>query len=285
MPAAPIVVLLPAHHHADAIAGLIARFPDEVDHHPVTSLVVVDGATDRTAVVARAAGAEVVELAEGAGLGAVVRAGLAASTTSQPAAVALCDPSGEYPPEQLADLVRPVLEGDADYVVGTRFGHGRPTGMPRRRRFGNRLLTAWVRRLTRLPVTDGQSGYRAFSPAAADAAEVIHDFNYAQVLTLDLVSKGFRYGEVPVTTGARTPGTEPMAGRRYLRRVVPAVRRELRSTADLTAFGPPLDLRDPTIDLRADGGTGPTDEGTRPAEPSGDTLDDLDTGDRSGHRG
>ena len=55
-------------------------------------------------------------------------------------------------------------------------------------------------------LTDGQSGYRALSPAAAAAAEVVHDFNYAQVLTLDLLAKGFRYAEVPITYRFREHG-------------------------------------------------------------------------------
>ena len=55
-------------------------------------------------------------------------------------------------------------------------------------------------------ITDGQSGYRALSPAATAAAEVIHDFNYAQVLTLDLLAKGFRYAEVPITYAFREHG-------------------------------------------------------------------------------
>ncbi|HYP24900.1 MAG TPA: hypothetical protein VEV43_15135, partial [Actinomycetota bacterium] len=93
--------------------------------------------------------------------------------------------------------------------------------------FGNRVLTVAVRLLSRLPVSDGQSGYRALSPAAAADAEVIHDFNYAQVLTLDLLGKGFRYAEVPIGYGFRTTGKTFVKLGRYLRAVVPAVHREL----------------------------------------------------------
>ena len=50
-----------------------------------------------------------------------------------------------------------------------------------------------------MPLTDGQSGYRALSRAAAAEAVVEHDFNYAQVLTLDLLARGFRYREVPIS--------------------------------------------------------------------------------------
>ena len=84
-------------------------------------------------------------------------------------------------------------------------------------------------------LTDGQSGYRAFAPAAAAAAEVIHDYNYAQVLTLDLLGKGFRYAEVPIGYRFRQTGASFVRLWPYLRRVVPAVHRELN--ADLQGAG------------------------------------------------
>jgi hypothetical protein len=81
----------------------------------------------------------------------------------------------------------------------------------------------------RRDLTDGQSGYRAFSPAAAAAAEIVHDYNYAQVLTLDLLAKGFAYAEVPITYAFRTTGSSFVRLGTYLRKVVPAVHRELNA--------------------------------------------------------
>ena len=98
------------------------------------------------------------------------------------------------------------------------------------RRLGNIVLTKLVAFLSRTPVTDGQSGYRAFSPEAASSAEIIHDFNYAQVITLDLIAKGFRYQEVGITYRFRTSGKSFIKLGPYLRRVVPAVARELNTT-------------------------------------------------------
>jgi glycosyltransferase involved in cell wall biosynthesis len=144
------------------------------------------------------------------------------------AAVAFLDADEEYAPEELERLVGPILDGDADYVVGSRFD-GEIEHMLPHRRLGNRTLTAILRRLARTPITDGQSGYRAFSPAAAADAEVIHDFNYAQVLTLDLLAKGYRYREVPITYRFRSEGDSFVRLVPYLRHVVPAVWRELRS--------------------------------------------------------
>ena len=229
---APVLLFLPAHDEAEIVADVVARVPAEVLGHPVRCLVIDDGSTDDTATVATRAGAEVVRFDRNRGLGAGVRAGLAAGVEMGAAAVAFCDADGEYAPEELANLVGPILDGDADYVVGSRFAGGTRHMRPHRM-LGNRALTLWVRHLTGLRVTDGQSGYRAFSPAAASAAEVIHDFNYAQVLTLDLVGKGFRYREVPISYRFRTTGTSFIKLVPYLRQVVPAVRAQRRATRAL----------------------------------------------------
>ena len=58
---------------------------------------------------------------------------------------------------------------------------------------------------------------------------MVHDFNYAQVLTLDLLAKGFRYHEVPISYRFRTNGESFVKLGRYLRKVVPAVYRELNA--------------------------------------------------------
>lgn len=236
----PILLFLPAHDEADAVADVVGRVPAEVAGHPVRCLVIDDGSTDATARIAAEAGAEVLSFGVNRGLGAAVRAGLAHGAALGAVAVAFCDADGEYAPEELEHLVAPILRGEADYVVGSRFAHGNPRLMRPHRMVGNRVLTRWVRHLTGLPVTDGQSGYRAFSPAAAAQAEVVHDFNYAQVLTLDLVGKGFRYAEVPISYRFRTTGTSFVKLVPYLRQVVPAVRRQrARDRARLAAAPTP----------------------------------------------
>jgi hypothetical protein len=139
------------------------------------------------------------------------------------------DADGEYFPEDVPAVVAPVLAGTADYVVGSRFAGDIRRMLPHRR-LGNVVLTRWVRWLTRRrDLTDGQSGFRAFSPAAAADGEVVHDYNYAQVLTLDLLAKGYTYAEVPISYTFRESGTSFVRLGRYLRRVVPAVHRELNS--------------------------------------------------------
>jgi uncharacterized membrane protein YbhN (UPF0104 family) len=225
--AAPVVAMVPVHDEADTIGAVVSRLPRRVEGREVVALVVDDGSTDGSGKLAAAAGARVVTQPGNLGLGAAVRRGLADAATLRPAAVVYLDADLEYDPAELARLAHPVLAGTADYVVGSRFAGDIRSMLPHRR-FGNRVLTRWVRWMTRRSdLTDGQSGYRAFSPRAAAEAEVVHDYNYAQVLTLDLLAKGFTYAEVPITYAFRESGTSFVRLGRYLRKVVPAVYREL----------------------------------------------------------
>ena len=221
-----VLLFLPARNEAPRIGAVLARVPPTVRDHPVEVVVVDDGSSDGTGDVARAGGARVIRTA-GLGLGAAVRIGLAAGAEAGAAVVAFCDADGEYDPAELERLAAPILDGDADYVVGSRFG-GTIRSMRPHRRAGNRVLTRALALLTKSPITDGQSGYRALSLDAAASAEVSHDFNYAQVLTLELLRRGYRYREVPITYSFRISGESFVHLLPYLRRVVPAVWRELR---------------------------------------------------------
>jgi hypothetical protein len=225
----PIVLFLPAYDEEARVASVIDRVPATISGHPVQCVVIDDGSTDTTARVAEEAGASVISLPTNRGLGAAVRLGLHIATEREAVVVAFCDADGEYDPDELEHLVAPVLSGDADYVVGSRF-EGTITSMRPHRRFGNRVLTRILRFVARAPITDGQSGYRALSARAAREAEIIPAYNYAQVLTLDLLGKGYRYTEVPISYQFRSAGRSFVKLGRYLAAVGPAVHRELNAS-------------------------------------------------------
>ncbi|GIH81432.1 lysylphosphatidylglycerol synthase domain-containing protein [Planobispora longispora] len=227
-PDAPVVVFIPVFNEEETIGEVVERLPAEISGRPLVTIVIDDGSSDASARRALDAGASVISQPHNLGLGAAVRRGLAEAVRLGPAAVVYLDADLEYFPEDIELLAAPVLSGAADYVVGSRFTGSIGRMLPHRR-LGNRVLTAWVRWMTRHDVTDGQSGYRAFSPGAARAAEVIHDYNYAQVLTLDLLAKGYRYHEVPIRYAFRSTGASFVTLGRYLRKVIPAVHRELNS--------------------------------------------------------
>ena len=242
----PLVVLfMPAYNEEASVGDCVRRAPSSVLGCDVEVLVVDDGSTDATADRARVAGAEVISLPANKGLGAAARVGLAAAVERGAVAAVFCDADGEYAPEELPQMVAPILAGDADYVAGSRF-KGRIEVMKPHRRLGNVVLTTALSLVARRQISDGQTGYRAFSHRAAADAEIIHDFNYAQVLTLDLFDKGYRYVEVPISYRFRTTGESFIKLGRYLRHVVPAVARELTVGRCGRSVRPPA-VRRPTV--------------------------------------
>ena len=223
-----IAVVIPAKDEGATIGALLDGISEvSVPGHDLHPIVVDDGSTDATAAIARGRGAEVVAHPENMGLGAAVRTGLRAAVASGAVAVAYLDADLEYAPGDIPKLLEPVLSGRADYVLGSRF-RGGVRGMRLYRRAGNYAFTALLVLLTGEKITDGQTGMRAFSREAAGRAEIVHDYNYAQVLTLDLLRKGFRLEEVPIRYRVREHG-ESFIRWSYPAKVLPAIWREMRS--------------------------------------------------------
>lgn len=226
-----LVVVVPAKDEEATIGELLDRLSRvRVLGSELRMLVVDDGSTDRTAEVSRARGATVVSHPINRGLGAALRTGLRAAVEGGADLVAYLDADLEYWPEDLPRLVEPILIGRADYVLGSRFSGGGfgVRGMKLHRRAGNLFFTLLLVLLTGRWMTDGQTGMRAFTREAALRAEIIHDYNYAQVLTLDLLRKGFVFEEVPIRYTLRRHGRS-FVNWRYPARVLPAIWRELRA--------------------------------------------------------
>jgi glycosyltransferase involved in cell wall biosynthesis len=223
-----LAVVVPANDEEATVGELLDRVARvRVPGHKLRPILVDDGSTDRTAEVAEDHGATVVRHETNRGLGAAVRTGLRTAVEAGASVVAYLDADLEYFPEDIPRLVEPILAGRADYVLGSRFVGG-ARGMRLHRRLGNHAFTALLVVLTGRGISDGQTGMRAFSREAASRAEIIHDYNYAQVLTLDLLRKGFRIEEVPVRYRVREHG-DSFVSWRYPAKVLPAIWRELRS--------------------------------------------------------
>jgi hypothetical protein len=221
---ARLAVIIPAHNEERNLPAVLSRIPLAMIR-PANVIVVDDGSTDGTAAVASAWGATVVRHAPNRGLGAALRTGLEAARDMGAGAAAYIDADGEYDAAEIPALLEPVLAGQADYVIGSRYL--RPvSGQRLIRRIGNVLLTLGLSFLAGRRLTDGQSGFRAFSRRALECAEIIHDYNYAQVLTLDMLRKRMRYAEVPVSYQVRTIGRSFISSR-YLWKIPLGIGRQM----------------------------------------------------------
>ena len=224
------LAILPAHDEEGAIAGVIAGIPRSACGMSVDLLVVDDGSRDATAHIAREHGARVIAHGSPRGLGAAVRSGLELARDEGYDAAVYLDADGEYDPADFETVLDPIARGRADYVTGSRFLGAPRTGMTWHRTLANRATSALLGTLLHTVVSDGQTGYRAFSARALAAARIRHDYNYAQVLTLSLWGAGIDAVEVPVSYRRRTCGRSFVSYPEYLARVAPAVWREWRTS-------------------------------------------------------
>jgi uncharacterized membrane protein YbhN (UPF0104 family) len=219
-----VAIIIPAYNEAGNLPGVLARIPR--DTVPGARVIVVDdGSTDATAEVARSWGATVVTHPANRGLGAALRTGLETARDLGAGAAVYVDADGEYDPGEIPSLLAPILAGESDYVIGSRYLR-KVSGQRAIRRIGNTLLTSALSILAGRRLTDGQSGFRGFSRRALECAEIVHDYNYAQVLTLDMLRKGMRYTEVPVSYRVRNIGKSFISSR-YLWKVPLGIGRQM----------------------------------------------------------
>ncbi|MCA9052330.1 MAG: methyltransferase domain-containing protein [Planctomycetaceae bacterium] len=122
-------------------------------------------------------------------------------------AVVLLHGDGQYAPEMLADLYRPIVEGRAEAVFGSRmmkdFGGPLKGGMPLYKYVGNRILTTYSNVALGMKLTEFHSGYRAYSLKAlrkVDFTHMTNEFHFDTEIIVKLHHQGFRITEVPIPT-------------------------------------------------------------------------------------
>ncbi len=156
-----LIVIIPAYNEDRFVGSVVLK----ARCHAADVIVVDDGSTDATASVAQAAGARVVRHERNLGKSAALNNGLAQMAPPWPRAVVFLDADGQHHPDDIPRLVAPVLAGEADMVVGSRFA-GRRNAAPRWRQAGQVALTAATNAFSGTRLADSQSGFRAFSPRA-----------------------------------------------------------------------------------------------------------------------
>lgn len=200
-----LLAVLPAHNEAGNLPSLIAELLGLED--PPDVLVVDDGSTDGTAVVAARAGARVLSMPYNAGIGATVQAGIAWGLERGYELIARFDGDGQHDPRALASLCRPLTGGAADFVLGSRYVDRVGFQSTRLRRLGSRWFSFLLRALSGLRITDPTSGCWAVNARAARVLRADYSSDYPEVDSLvRLARSGCRVREVSIVMRARLEG-------------------------------------------------------------------------------
>lgn len=192
-----IVVGIPAYNEDKTIAGVVLktlRYADVV-------IVCDDGSTDMTAEIAERLGAKVVRHEKNMGKGFALKTLFAHALKLDPSAIVTLDADGQHDPSEIQKLVRPILEGKADVVIGSRFVGESMLDMSLYRKTGLKAINWLGRRASKSNVIDTQSGFRAYSPKAAQTMAVYDSNGYGVELEQLAVAaeNGLKMVEIPAT--------------------------------------------------------------------------------------
>lgn len=200
-------IVIPAYNEEDTIQGVVAAVPINA----VDRVIVVDNrSTDRTAELARAAGADVVR-EERRGYGWACFAGF--RSAAQAEILVFMDGDGADNPAQIPDLTQPIEDGLADLVIGSRErGQAEPGALLLHARLGNRLAAQLMRMLYGLRVTD-LGPFRAIRRQVLEALEMQEmTYGWPTEMMIKAAKRGYRVHEVPVDYRSRAGGRSKISG-------------------------------------------------------------------------
>jgi glycosyltransferase involved in cell wall biosynthesis len=190
----PVIALIPAYNEERFIGSLVLGtlpFVDQV-------VVIDDGSRDRTTTIAQSAGAIVVRHDVNQGKAAAVNTGFQYVRAYRPAAVIMLDGDGQHCADDIPAVLAPVLENNADIVVGSRFLEIK-SEIPAYRQIGQHGLTVVTNLASGVNVSDSQSGFRAFSRRAIEELSFSQGgFSLESEMQFLVQDSNLRVAEVPI---------------------------------------------------------------------------------------
>jgi glycosyltransferase involved in cell wall biosynthesis len=189
-----IFVVIPAYNEGGAIGQTLA----DVKKYYRDIAVVDDGSTDETARVAEEAGAVVLRHIVNRGQGAALRTGIRYALENGADIIVTYDADGQFEPSEIAKVAAPILAGERDVVLGSRFLQENKIPILRRVTLG--VAGVFTRVISGLKLTDTHNGFRAFSRRAAEAMQIRQDrMAHASEILQEIGRMKLNYCEVPVT--------------------------------------------------------------------------------------
>jgi glycosyltransferase involved in cell wall biosynthesis len=200
---AKVIVVMPALNAARTLAATVSAIPREwVDE----VILVDDGSSDDTVALARSLPLRVIWHPHNVGYGGNQKTCYLHALQEEADVVVMLHPDGQYEPTLIPELVKPIIEGRADLVLGSRFmerGGALAGGMPRYKYFANRSLSTIENWGLGTSLSELHTGYRAYSRELLMTVPFLRnslDFSFDSELLMQVVQFGFRIAEVPTRT-------------------------------------------------------------------------------------
>ena len=195
-----VIVVAPALNEEKTICWVIF----ECEKYADAVIIIDDGSTDSTAEIAKKCGAIVIQHNTNLGKGAALRTGFNEALKRKADIIVTIDTDGQHDPSEISKLIKPIVDGEADVTIGSRFIEQTDNmDMPSYRKIGNKILnffTSFNRSRIRDNVTDTQSGFRAYSSKVLGNLEIKSDnIGVDSQVLMELAKKNIGIVEVPIS--------------------------------------------------------------------------------------
>jgi glycosyltransferase involved in cell wall biosynthesis len=192
-----IIITIPAYNESKTIATVIKDIGRVMGRgRNYTVLVVDDGSTDRTAAIAKKAGAVVYSHKRNRGLAETFKTEMEQCLRLKADIIIHTDADGQYPAKFIPKLIKKLEEG-YDLVLGSRFS-GKIESMPFMKRMGNNAFSRVLSRFTGVKLTDTTTGFRAFTRDVAANIKFVNTFTYTQEQIIRASKQKFRIAEISI---------------------------------------------------------------------------------------
>jgi glycosyltransferase involved in cell wall biosynthesis len=238
-----LVVNLPAFNEADRIGETIKSIPRQLTGiDEVFVQVVDDGSKDQTAQVAREAGANFVHSHRiNRGIGITFRTSVEKALRNGADIMVNIDADGQFNPNDISKLIRPILSGDVDMVSADRFSQSTAVNIPWEKNFLNRLAAWIIGKFMNTQIHDLTCGFRAYSREALLRLNLPGEFTYTQEVIIDLLGKNLKIKWIPVEV-KYFPGRKSRVVRsvyRYVNNSFKIILKAIRDVRPMKFFGIP----------------------------------------------
>jgi glycosyltransferase involved in cell wall biosynthesis len=194
-----LTVLIPAFNEEKTIKKVIEEIPKKIDSiDKIEVMVIDDGSSDETVKVSEKAGAKVISFRQNQGRAKAVSEGFKKFLKSGSDILVLTDADDQYDSGEIPLIVNPIIDKTADMVLGDRqvkkldhmkFGN----------KFGNIMVTKTLSSLIKMDISDGQSGFRAYTREAVAKLHIFSSYTFTQETLIETKFKGLKMVNVPIT--------------------------------------------------------------------------------------
>jgi glycosyltransferase involved in cell wall biosynthesis len=200
-------IIIPVYNEELTIGNIIDRAEKvmQLTGLKFEVIVVDDRSYDKSLEVAKARNSRIFTLKQHLGKGCALRAGFAHATGD---IIVTIDSDGSHKPEELPEVIAPILEDKADLVIGSRYMNHKRAATRELNAFGVKLFNYFIELLTGLAVTDSQSGFRAMKREVLKSQKLKSgEYEIESEMLVKTVKQQFRITEVPISSERRTYGT------------------------------------------------------------------------------